>query len=273
MATPLDALIAQLTTMAGHINTMTTNINITTQVTNLTTQVAATNTAINTYIGALPAALPALGAARPPKPPKPHDYDGSHERANAVLYELNLYCTQWPDDEARVRNVFPFFTEGKALQWADAKRREYDIIAAAIVAGTPPPPPPFTDWHDFRTKFRDYFEDPFPVESALGFLKKSRIPNDYKMVDEFILVFEQKAAIAGIDEMSQIGLLQDVLPSQVYQKVLEQGAANIAEWKDKAKKIDRAWREANEQRSRHDLKWKEKRDASRTSQQKQQQPA
>jgi outer membrane murein-binding lipoprotein Lpp len=64
MATLLDALIAQLTTTAGHINTMTTNINnITTQVTNLITQVAATNTTINTYIGALPAAPPAPDAA------------------------------------------------------------------------------------------------------------------------------------------------------------------------------------------------------------------
>jgi hypothetical protein len=117
----------------------------------------------------------------------------------------------------------------------------------AIVAGTPPSPPPFTNWNDFRMKFRDYFEDPFLVKSALGFLKKSRIPNDYRTVDKFIPVFEQKAAIVGIDETSQIGLLQDALPSQVYQKVLEQGTANITEWKEKAKKIDRAWREANEQ--------------------------
>jgi hypothetical protein len=180
-------------------------------------------------------------SGRPPKAADPEVFTGDRKKADAFLRAVSLNIAiqpnSFPNDQTKILYALSWMQGGSAGDWAANHTRS--ILEQGVQ--------PFQDWAAFRTRFESAFGDSDRQAQSRQRLRDIKMTRGMT-AEEYTAAFEAIAGRTGFNEDALMDAYEHGLQRGIVEKIhLDTLPTTLAEWKNKALRIDKLWRRFQEQ--------------------------
>lgn len=184
---------------------------------------------------------PAAPTSRPPKAADPEVFSGDRKKADpflrAVSLNIAIQPNAFPNDLTKILYALSWMQGGSAGDWAANHTR-------TILEGGQNP---FTSWKDFQSRFEAAFGDSDRQAQSRQRLRDLKMARG-TTAEEYTAAFEAIAGRTGFNDEALMDAFEHGLQRGIVEKIhLDTLPTTLAEWKEKAVRIDKLWRRFQEQ--------------------------